>query len=87
MFELTDQPIDTAAWRGRLAHAGAGALVVFEGWVEVPATGVYTLHLRSDDGSRLWLSGQPLIDNDGLHGMNGQPISAALKAGKPLAKE
>lgn len=33
MFELTDKPIDTAAWRGRLAHAGAGALVVFEGWV------------------------------------------------------
>src|SRR5258708_38606416 len=33
MFELTDQPIDTAVWRRRLAHAGAGALVVFGGWV------------------------------------------------------
>src|SRR5258708_28838176 len=33
MFELTDQPIDTAVWRRRLAHAGAGALVLSEGWV------------------------------------------------------
>jgi adenylyltransferase/sulfurtransferase len=33
MFELTDQPIDPAACRARLAHAEAGALVEFEGWV------------------------------------------------------
>ncbi|MBI2815228.1 MAG: ThiF family adenylyltransferase [Opitutae bacterium] len=33
MFELADQPIDSAAWRTRLAHGAAGALVVFEGWV------------------------------------------------------
>jgi adenylyltransferase/sulfurtransferase len=33
MFGLTDQPIDSAAWRARLADDAAGALVVFEGWV------------------------------------------------------
>ena len=33
MFELTDQPIDSAALRARLARPDAGACVVFEGWV------------------------------------------------------
>ena len=33
MFELTDQSIDSAVWRARLARADAGACVVFEGWV------------------------------------------------------
>jgi molybdopterin/thiamine biosynthesis adenylyltransferase/molybdopterin synthase catalytic subunit/rhodanese-related sulfurtransferase len=33
MFELTDQLIDSAALRARLARPEAGALVVFEGWV------------------------------------------------------
>ncbi len=33
MFELTDQPIDGAALRARLARPDAGACVVFEGWV------------------------------------------------------
>ncbi|MEO6874269.1 MAG: ThiF family adenylyltransferase [Opitutaceae bacterium] len=33
MFELTNQLIDSAALRARLARPEAGALVVFEGWV------------------------------------------------------
>jgi len=33
MFELTDQPIDSAALRSRLERPEAGACVVFEGWV------------------------------------------------------
>ena len=33
MFELTDQPIDSAALRDRLERPDAGACVVFEGWV------------------------------------------------------
>ena len=33
MFELTDQTIDSAALRARLARPDAGACVVFEGWV------------------------------------------------------
>ncbi len=56
--------------------------VVFEGGLEVPTTGVYTLHLRSDDGSRLLLNGQLLIENDGIHGMKDVPANVALKAGK-----
>lgn len=54
---------------------------VFEGWVEVPQTGVYTFYLSSDDGSRLSVSGQTLIDNDGIHGMRKLTSSLALKKG------
>lgn len=33
MFELSDQPIDTALLKSRMCHAETGALVTFEGWV------------------------------------------------------
>ena len=54
---------------------------VFEGWIEAPETGVYTFHLRSDDGSRLLLGNKVLIDNDGIHGMRGGNGSLVLKKG------
>ncbi|MCC6725507.1 MAG: hypothetical protein IT258_13445 [Saprospiraceae bacterium] len=60
--------------------------VVFEGWVEVPETGVYAIHLPSDDGSRLYMDGQKLLEMDGLHGMVDRPVFAALKAGKHSLK-
>ncbi|MCF8246724.1 MAG: hypothetical protein K9J37_17470 [Saprospiraceae bacterium] len=62
--------------------------LLLEGWMEAPITGVYTLHMPTDDGSRLFLDGQLLIDNDGIHGMKDKPASVALKAGKhPLRVE
>lgn len=56
-----------------IARRYSGALVV-------PADEVYTFALTSDDGSRLWLDGKLVVDNDGLH-------SAETKTGHvPLAK-
>jgi hypothetical protein len=43
--------------------------LVFTGFLEVPADGVYRFHLRSDDGSRLFLGDRRVANNDGLHGM------------------
>ncbi len=40
----------------------------FRGVVVVPTTGVYGFHLSSDDGSRLTVGGEILVDNDGVHG-------------------
>lgn len=42
--------------------------LVFRGVLRVPADGVYSFWLSSDDGSRLQLAGRDLVDNDGLHG-------------------
>jgi cytochrome c len=39
------------------------------------------LQLSSDDGSRLFLDGRMLIDNDGPHGMDPKEAEVALKAG------
>ena len=41
----------------------------FTGYVEAPADGLYTFYTRSDDGSRLFVGGQLLVNNDGLHGV------------------
>jgi len=53
----------------------------FDGFVDVPATGVYTFYLRSDDGSRLWLAAALLVDNDGLHSSRELPAAVALEKG------
>lgn len=37
--------------------------------------------LASDDGSRLWVDGQEIIDNDGAHGMSPKESEIALRAG------
>ncbi len=54
------------------AEAPAGARedfygLIFTGYLEVPEKGLYRFTLNSDDGSRLFLGGKILIDNDGRH--------------------
>lgn len=39
----------------------------FNGYIEIPAEGLYTFYLSSNDGSKLYLNDKLLIDNDGLH--------------------
>ena len=41
--------------------------LVLTGYLEVPADGIYTFALLSDDGSTLMLDGELLGDNDGAH--------------------
>lgn len=41
--------------------------LIYSGWFEVPTDGVYTFALTSNDGSRLWIDDQLIIDNDGPH--------------------
>jgi len=40
----------------------------FTGYISVPEDNVYTLSLESDDGSRFYIAGELVVDNDGLHG-------------------
>ena len=49
--------------------------------LEVPRRGVYRLHLRSDDGSALWLGGERVIDNDGIHGEVEASVDVPLDPG------
>jgi S1-C subfamily serine protease len=41
--------------------------LALDGYVEIPETGVWSLAIGSDDGSRLILDGELLADNDGPH--------------------
>ncbi len=52
----------------------------YEGYLSAPADEVYSFALTSDDGSKLWIDGKLVVDNDGLH-------SSTTKSGAaPLAK-
>ena len=39
----------------------------FSGYLSIPTNGSYTFYLNSDDGSKLWLDGALLVNNDGVH--------------------
>jgi len=56
--------------------------LMFRGYVEVPLDGKYAFYLSSDDGSRLWIGEQVIVDNDGLHGEAEKSGVIFLKAGK-----
>ena len=64
-----------------LAGQDDGFALEFEGFLDVPTDGLWTLHLSSDDGSRLWLGGDLLIDHDGLHGATTRFGQRLLQAG------
>jgi hypothetical protein len=55
--------------------------LLFEGYIQVPVTGVYTFYIDTDDGSQLFLNGKKVIDNDGLHGTGEKAYEIALEAG------
>ena len=64
-----------------VSDAGENVACAFRGNLEVPADGLWTLTTKSDDGSRLFLDGQLVVDNDGLHGLQEQSGTIGLKAG------
>jgi len=55
--------------------------LVFNGYLNLQETGIYTFVLGSDDGSRLYIDDQLLIDNDGIHGNIKVDGSVALEKG------
>ena len=52
------------------------------GEVQPPTSGTYTFHTSSDDGVRLWVNGQLLINNWTLHGQAEDYGAIALTAGQ-----
>ncbi|MDZ7374309.1 MAG: PA14 domain-containing protein [candidate division KSB1 bacterium] len=55
--------------------------LLFQGYLRVPVTGVYVFSLTSDDGSRLKIDDQLVVDNDGLHGARTRSGAIALEEG------
>lgn len=53
----------------------------FTGLISVPKSGKYTFYTASDDGSRLYIDGQQIVNNDGLHGMSEKAGTVQMNAG------
>jgi alpha-L-fucosidase len=55
--------------------------LVFEGLIHVDTADVHRFELTSDDGSRLFVAGTLVVDNDGAHGSRAVTGEIALAAG------
>jgi hypothetical protein len=75
---LNFAPTNTAFAGSRLA---SDFLAQFSGGIFVPISGSWTFYLKSDDGSRLYIDGSQVIDNDGFHGMIEKSGSVILSRG------
>ncbi|HAV63127.1 MAG TPA: hypothetical protein DCY13_12275, partial [Verrucomicrobiales bacterium] len=82
--------------RGRVRHVKSGVIdkpgigqrdrddhfgFLFEGLINVPADGEYTFHTSSDDGSRLYIDGELVVNNDGEHGTTERSGKVTLTKG------
>ena len=54
----------------------------YRGHFSVSMPGMYTFKLISDDGSRLYINGKRIIDNDGVHGASEETGQVFLNRGK-----
>lgn len=56
--------------------------MVCQGFLSVPKDGIYTLMLRSDDGSQMLLGDELIVDNDGVHDKQDRRAAVPLAAGR-----
>jgi mono/diheme cytochrome c family protein len=53
----------------------------FESYLRLEAAGAYQFHLTSDDGSKLWIDGRLVVNNDGIHAAATKSASVELFKG------
>ena len=59
---------------------------LFEGYIIIPADGVYTFYTNSDDGSQLFINNNLIVNNDGDHPAQERSGNVSLLAGIHLLK-
>lgn len=64
-----------------VAESRENFALMFEGVLRVEQAGAYTFYLISDDGSLLYLDGEPVVDNGGYHGMETESGTVELEVG------
>jgi hypothetical protein len=55
--------------------------LVFTGYIRIPETGVYRFFVSSDDGGRLIINQNTVVDYDGIHGLGEKGVTLALEKG------
>jgi len=78
---MFDSPADIVAAITGTAAPGEHTAHQFTGFLSIEADELYRFALSSDDGSKLWIDGQLVVDNDGLHGPKQKLGSIALAKG------
>lgn len=56
--------------------------VRYDGFIDIAETGEYGFYTSSDDGSTLYVDNLPVVNNDGLHGMQTRWGSVVLTPGR-----
>ena len=76
--------LNFSSTNGNFANSGRSENVgaLFTGWIDIPETGEWRLFTNSDDGSKLWVGEQLVVNNDGLHGMVEVGGTIALARGR-----
>jgi hypothetical protein len=54
---------------------------IFKGAIKIKKKGIYTFYILSNDGSKLYVNSNEIIDNDGRHGPVEKSGKIALKVG------
>jgi len=82
-LQETVSQINNASTDGNYAGSGRADQVgaVYDGWLRVPTSGIWTVSIISDDGSRMSIGSEIVIDNDGLHAMTTRSAVLAFAAG------
>ena len=55
--------------------------LIYQGYIRVPETGIYSFYLTCDDGGILKINNELVVDNDGLHSALEKSGQAALGKG------
>ena len=77
----TETGIATAINLSRFRNKARTYGAVFEGYINIQNDGVYNFTSVSDDGSRVWIDGQLIVDNDGKHTSYGLTGAVRLEKG------
>ncbi|MGE0479681.1 MAG: family 20 glycosylhydrolase [Phycisphaerae bacterium] len=79
---LTNENATAKPFALRVARRADGFGLRFAGYYEAPRDGVYTFYLASDDGSRLWIGDELIVDHDGAHSVSERAGRVWLRPGK-----
>ena len=55
--------------------------LVYTGYIRIDQQGSYTFYTASDDGSKLYINGKQIVDNDGVHPVEERSGKVSLSAG------
>ena len=58
--------------------------LVYTTYLQIDKIGKYSFYLQSDDGSKLYVDGQKVVDNDGGHGVIEKEGSIELTEGRHI---